>query len=941
MHNGVMKAWLESSHLAGANATYVEDLYELYLSDPDLVSEEWKRVFDGLPKPSEEVAEQPHSRVRDYFRRLAQETKHYSVQVSDPDVDAKQVKVLQLINAYRFRGHEAAQLDPLGIWQRPTVAELDPAFHNLTEDDLEESFNVGSFAIGQDTMPLKDIYSSLKKIYCGSIGAEYMHMTDTEQKRWIQQRLESVVGQPTFTQEEKHTFLDELTAAEGLERYLGAKFPGAKRFSLEGGDALIPMTKELIRHAGASGMREVVVGMAHRGRLNMLVNVLGKKPQDLFDEFAGKHDETWGTGDVKYHQGFSADFATPGGNVHLALAFNPSHLEIVNPVVIGSVRARQDRLGDIDGSTVLPITIHGDSAIAGQGVVAETFNMSQARGFQVGGTVRIVVNNQVGFTTSNPRDTRSTMYCTDIAKMVQAPIFHVNADDPEAVAFVTRIALDYRNEFKRDVVIDLVCYRRHGHNEADEPNATQPLMYQKIKKHPTPRKLYADVLIERGVLGIDTATQLVNEYRDALDHGEVVVKEWRPMALHSVDWSPYLGHDWDTEWNSQFDKERLLELGNRICQYPESHKLQSRVNKLYNDRIAMVRGEKAIDWGMAETLAYATLVDDGKRIRISGQDSGRGTFFHRHSVLHNQNDASVYIPLANIHDKQGPFQVFDSVLSEEAVLAFEYGYATAEPGGLTIWEAQFGDFANGAQVVIDQFISSGEQKWARLCGLTMLLPHGYEGQGPEHSSARLERYLQLCAEQNMQVVVPSTPAQVYHMIRRQVVRPMRRPLIVMSPKSLLRHPLCTSSLEELAEGTFQPAIPEVDDLEPAKVKRVVFCSGKVYFDLLEQRRNSEKDDVAIVRIEQLYPFPMEEVKAAIEQYTNVEDFVWCQEEPQNQGAWYCSQHNFRAAIPAGAELKYAGRPASASPAVGYMSVHLKQQKALVEDALTVNTKTSD
>ncbi len=936
MHNGVMKAWLESSHLAGANATYVEDLYELYLSDPDLVSEEWIRVFDELPKNSDNVAEQPHSRVRDYFRRLAQETKHYSVQVSDPDVDAKQVKVLQLINAYRFRGHEAAELDPLGLWVRPPVAELDPTFHNLTQDDFEETFNVGSFAIGQETMALKDIYAALNKIYCGSIGAEYMHMTDTEQKRWIQQRLESVVGQPSFSAEEKNTFLEELTAAEGLERYLGAKFPGAKRFSLEGGDAMIPMTKELIRHAGANGMREVVVGMAHRGRLNMLVNVLGKKPQGLFDEFAGKHDETWGTGDVKYHQGFSADFATKGGDVHLALAFNPSHLEIVNPVVMGSVRARQDRLGDADGSKVLPITIHGDSAIAGQGVVAETFNMSQARGFQVGGTVRIVINNQVGFTTSNPKDTRSTMYCTDIAKMVQAPIFHVNADDPEAVAFVTRIALDYRNEFKRDVVIDLVCYRRHGHNEADEPNATQPLMYQKIKKHPTPRKLYADVLMERGESDIETATQMVNEYRDALDRGEVVVKEWRPMAMHSVDWSPYLGHEWDEAWSDKFDQKRLIELGNRTCQYPESHKLQSRVNKLYTDRQAMMNGEKAIDWGMAETLAYATLVDDGKRIRISGQDSGRGTFFHRHSVLHNQSDASTYIPLCNIHDKQGPFEVFDSVLSEEAVLAFEYGYATAEPGGLTIWEAQFGDFANGAQVVVDQFISSGEQKWARLCGLTMLLPHGYEGQGPEHSSARLERYLQLCAEQNMQVVVPSTPAQVYHMIRRQVVRPMRRPLIVMSPKSLLRHPLCTSTIEELAEGTFQAAIPEVDELPAEKVKRVVFCSGKVYFDLLEQRRNNEQDDVAIVRIEQLYPFPLEDVQAAIAKYTNAVDYVWCQEEPQNQGAWYSSQHNFRAAIPNGAELKYAGRPASASPAVGYMSVHLKQQKALVDDALTLD-----
>lgn len=936
MHNGVMKAWLESSHLAGANAVYVEELYELYLSDPDLVSEEWKRVFESLPAQAPEAGEQSHTRVRDYFRRLAQETKHYSVQVSDPDVDAKQVKVLQLINAYRFRGHQAANLDPLGLWQRPVQPELDPAFHSLTEDDLNESFNVGSFAVAQETMQLKDLYSALNKTYCGSVGAEYMHMTNTEQKRWVQQRLESVQSQPEFSLDEKVTFLDELTAAEGLERYLGAKFPGAKRFSLEGGDALIPMTKELIRHAGRSGMREVVVGMAHRGRLNMLVNVLGKKPQDLFDEFAGKHDETWGTGDVKYHQGFSADFATPGGNVHLALAFNPSHLEIVNPVVIGSVRARQDRLGDKHGDKVLPITIHGDSAIAGQGVVQETFNMSQARGFQVGGTVRIVVNNQIGFTTSNPRDTRSTMYCTDIAKMVQAPIFHVNADDPEAVAFVTRIALDYRNTFKRDVVIDLVCYRRHGHNEADEPNATQPLMYQKIKKHPTPRKLYADVMMEREEIGIDTATQLVNEYRDALDHGEVVVKEWRPMAMHSVDWSPFLGHEWDMKWDNEFDLERLKELGQRLCQYPDSHKLQSRVNKLYNDRLAMVEGEKAIDWGMAETLAYATLVDDGKRIRISGQDSGRGTFFHRHAVLHNQGDASTYVPLAHVHDKQGPFQVFDSVLSEEAVLAFEYGYATAEPGGLTLWEAQFGDFANGAQVVIDQFISSGEQKWGRLCGLTMLLPHGYEGQGPEHSSARLERYLQLCAEQNIQVVVPSTPAQVYHMLRRQVVRPMRRPLIVMSPKSLLRHPLCTSSLEELAEGTFQPVINEIDELEPAKVRRVVFCSGKVYFDLLEERRKREIDDVAIIRVEQLYPFPLTDVREAISIYPQVTDFIWCQEEPQNQGAWYSSQHNFRAATPFNTTLNYAGRPASASPAVGYMSVHLKQQKALIDDALTID-----
>ncbi|MGR5280033.1 2-oxoglutarate dehydrogenase E1 component [Photobacterium damselae] len=938
MQNGVMKAWLESSHLAGANAAYVEDLYELYLSDPELVDEQWRNVFDALPVVNQTTVEQPHSRVRDYFRRLAKETTFLSTTVTDPDEDAKQVKVLQLINAYRFRGHQHANLDPLGLWQQERVPDLAPEFHNLTEEDFDQSFNVGSFAVGQETMKLSEIYEALKQTYCGSIGAEYMHITDTEEKRWIQQRLESVLGHDEFSQDEQKCFLEELTAAEGLERYLGAKFPGAKRFSLEGGDALIPMVKELIRHAGSQGVREVVVGMAHRGRLNMLVNVLGKKPQDLFDEFAGKHGESWGTGDVKYHQGFSADFATPGGDVHLALAFNPSHLEIVNPVVVGSVRARQDRLGDHQGSKVLPITIHGDSAIAGQGVVAETFNMSQARGYRVGGTVRIVVNNQIGFTTSNPHDTRSTEYCTDIAKMVQAPIFHVNADDPEAVAFVTRLAFDFRHEFKRDVVIDLVCYRRHGHNEADEPNATQPLMYQKIKKHPTPRKLYADYLTEQGVFGLDTATELVNEYRDALDRGECVVKEWRPMKLQSVDWAPYLGHDWTAEWNSKVDIKRLTDLGTRLCQYPESHKLHSRVDKLYNDRLAMIAGEKPVDWGMAETLAYATLVDDGRRVRITGQDSGRGTFFHRHSVLHNQNDASIYVPLAHLHDKQGAFEVFDSVLSEESVLAFEYGYATTEPRGLTIWEAQFGDFANGAQVVIDQFISSGEQKWGRMCGLTMLLPHGYEGQGPEHSSARLERYLQLCAEQNMQVMVPSTPAQVYHMLRQQVLRPMRRPLIVMSPKSLLRHPLCISTMDELANGTFQAAIDEVDALDPTQVKRVVFCSGKVYYDLLEQRRKNEQTDVAIIRIEQLYPFPLELVRELLAPYAHVTDYVWCQEEPQNQGAWYCSQHNFYAAIPAGAKLTYAGRPASASPAVGYMSVHLKQQKALVEDALTVEQK---
>ncbi|WP_335920699.1 2-oxoglutarate dehydrogenase E1 component [Shewanella algae] len=937
MHQGSMKAWLESSHLSGANSTYVEEMYEAYQEDPTSVSDDWRAVFEQLPPvngASADVPEASHSKIRDYFRSLAQEGRSKGTsRVSDPDVDAKQVKVLQLINAYRFRGHQNANLDPLELWKRDTVAELDPAFHGLSGEDMEREFNTGSFAYGGDTLKLGELVKALKATYCGSIGAEYMHITDTEEKRWIQQRLEPSLGKGSYDKAVKTRILEGLNAAEGMEKYLGAKFPGAKRFSLEGGDSLVPMMREIIYRAGEAGTKEIVVGMAHRGRLNVLVNILGKRPAELFDEFAGKHHETLGSGDVKYHQGFSSDFETPGGNVHLALAFNPSHLEIVNPVVMGSVRARLDRRGSEDGLQVMPITIHGDSAIAGQGIVQETFNMSQTRGFKVGGSIRIVVNNQVGFTTSNHQDVRSTEYCTDIAKMVQAPIFHVNSDDPEAVAFVSQLAVDYRNTFKRDVVIDLVCYRRHGHNEADEPSATQPLMYAKIKKHPTPRKIYADKLIAENSIAADDVTAMINSYRDALDQGDCVVKEWRTMTLHTVDWTPYLNREWDESFESGMTRERLQNLADKISYVPESHKLHSRVAKIYNDRVAMAKGEKLMDWGFAETLAYASILEDKQRVRITGQDSGRGTFFHRHAVLHNQNDATTYLPLRHVAEEQGPIDITDSVLSEASVLAFEYGYATAEPGGLTIWEAQFGDFANCAQVVIDQFLSSGEQKWGRLCGLTMLLPHGYEGQGPEHSSARLERFLQLCANHNMQVCVPSTPAQVYHMLRRQVVRPMRRPLVVMSPKSLLRHPLAVSSMDELANGQFQNVIGEIDTLDAAKVDRVVFCSGKVYYELLERRRKENIDNVALVRVEQLYPFPHEEMATALKDYQHVTDFVWCQEEPQNQGAWYCSQHHFWAAIPKGAQLSYAGRDASAAPACGYPELHTHQQESLITSAL--------
>ncbi|MER2908166.1 2-oxoglutarate dehydrogenase E1 component [Morganella morganii] len=933
MQNGALKDWLDSSFLAGENQAYIEDIYEDYLNDPSSVDGSWREIFDSLPKA--DITEQPHSQTRDYFRRLAKDSTRYHTSVSDPAMDSKQVKVLQLINAFRFRGHQNANLDPLGLWKQEPVPDLDPAFHNLTKADFDETFNVGSFAIGSETMRLSELFDALKRIYCGSIGAEYMHITNTEEKRWLQQRLESVDVSKLFSADEKRRFLADLTAAEGLERYLGAKFPGAKRFSLEGGDSLIPMLKDLIRHAGKQDTREVVLGMAHRGRLNVLVNLFGKKPADLFDEFAGKHKDHLGTGDVKYHQGFSSDFVTEGAQVHLALAFNPSHLEIVSPVVIGSVRARRDRLPESLSKMVLPITIHGDSAVTGQGIVQETLNMSQARGYEVGGTVRIVINNQIGFTTSNPKDTRSTEYCTDIMKMVQAPIFHVNADDPEAVAFVTRLALDFRNTFNRDVMIDLVCYRRHGHNEADEPSATQPMMYQKIKQHPTPRKIYGDKLIAEGVVAAGDVTEMVNMYRDAMDRGDCVVEEWREIGKAALTWEPYLNHNWNDSYANKVELKRLGDLARRISTVPEEVHMHPRVEKIYTDRAEMAEGNKLLDWGAAENLAYATLVDEGVPVRLSGEDAGRGTFFHRHAVIHNQSNGSCYVPLMNVHNAQGRFNVWDSVLSEEAVLAFEYGYATTDPRGLTIWEAQFGDFANVAQVVIDQFISSGEQKWGRMCGLVMLLPHGYEGQGPEHSSARLERYLQLCAEQNMQVCVPSTPAQVYHMLRRQALRGMRRPLIVMSPKSLLRHPLAVSSLEELAEGRFEAVIGEADSLNPADVKRVVLCSGKVYYDLLEQRRKNNQTDVAIIRIEQLYPFPHEDIHAILAPFSHVKDFVWCQEEPLNQGAWYCCQHNFRDAVPTGAALRYAGRPASASPAVGYTSVHQQQQQELVNDALNV------
>ncbi|MBU3054873.1 2-oxoglutarate dehydrogenase E1 component [Pseudomonas indica] len=943
MQESVMQRMWNSAHLSGGNAAYVEELYELYLHDPNAVPEEWRTYFQKLPADGNAATDVSHSTVRDHFVLLAKNQRRaqpVSAGSVSSEHEKKQVEVLRLIQAYRMRGHQASQLDPLGLWQRPAPADLSINHYGLTDADLDTTFRTGGLFIGKDEASLREIREALQQTYCRTIGAEFTHIVDSEQRSWFQQRLESVRGRPAYSAEVRTHLLERLTAAEGLEKYLGTKYPGTKRFGLEGGESLIPLLDEVIQRSGSYGTQEIVIGMAHRGRLNVLVNTFGKNPRDLFDEFEGKKVEGLSSGDVKYHQGFSSNVMTPGGEVHLALAFNPSHLEIVSPVVEGSVRARQDRRNDPSGDKVLPVSIHGDAAFAGQGVVMETFQMSQTRGYRTGGTIHIVINNQVGFTTSRQEDARSTEYATDVAKMIQAPIFHVNGDDPEAVLFVTQLAVDYRMQFKRDVVIDLVCYRRRGHNEADEPSGTQPLMYQQIAKQRTTREQYADALIQASVLDNEHVQAQVDEYRSALDNGLHVVKSLvkEPNKELFVDWRPYLGHAWTARHDTRFDLKTLQELSAKLLEIPEGFVVQRQVAKILEDRQKMGAGALPINWGYAETMAYATLLFEGHPVRITGQDVGRGTFSHRHAALHNQKDASTYLPLQHLFEKQPRFDLYDSYLSEEAVLAFEYGYATTTPNALVIWEAQFGDFANGAQVVIDQFITSGEHKWGRLCGLTMLLPHGYEGQGPEHSSARLERYLQLCAEHNIQVCVPTTPAQVYHMLRRQVIRPLRKPLVALTPKSLLRHKLAISTLEDLAEGSFQTVIGEIDPIDPKKVERVVLCSGKVYYDLLEKRRNEGRDDIAIVRLEQLYPFPEDDLAEVLAPYKNLKHIVWCQEEPMNQGAWYCSQHHMRRVATAHKKtlfLEYAGREASAAPACGYASMHAEQQEKLLQDAFTV------
>ncbi len=941
----VYQTYQGNTYLFGGNAPYVEEMYENYLANPGSVPDSWRSYFDALQHvpaaDGSEARDVPHLPVINAFAERAKAGGTRVVVASaDAELGRKRTAVQQLIAAYRNVGARWADLDPLKRAERPAIPELEPAFYGFTDADQETVFDTSNTFFGKDKMPLRELLNALRETYCGTVGAEYMYATDQNQKRWWQSKLESIRTKPVFDVDKKKRILDRLTAAEGLERYLHTKFVGQKRFSLEGGESFIAAMDELIQAAGAKGVQEIVIGMAHRGRLNVLVNTLGKMPKELFAEFEHTAPEDLPAGDVKYHQGFSSDVSTAGGPVHLSLAFNPSHLEIVNPVVEGSVRSRMDRRGDPKGKQVLPVLVHGDAAFAGQGVNQETLALSETRGYSTGGTVHIIINNQIGFTTSDPRDLRSTLYCTDIVKMIESPVLHVNGDDPESVCLAMQLALEYRMEFSKDVVVDIICYRKLGHNEQDTPMLTQPLMYKKIAQHPGTRKLYADKLAAQG-LGQDLGDDMVRAYRAAMDAGKHTIDPVLTnfKSKYAVDWSPFLGKTWTDAADTAIPLTEWKRLAERITTIPDSVTPHALVRKVYDDRAAMGRGETNVDWGMGEHMAFASLVASGYPVRLSGEDSGRGTFTHRHAVIHDQKrekwDEGTYVPLQNVAEHQAPFTVIDSILSEEAVLAYEYGYASNDPNTLVIWEAQFGDFANGAQVVIDQFIASGEVKWGRVNGITLMLPHGYEGQGPEHSSARLERFMQLAADANMQIVQPTTASQIFHVLRRQMVRNLRKPLVIFTPKSLLRNKDATSPLSEFTKGGFQTVLGERDEAivkNAAKVKRVIACSGKVYYDLVKKRSEAERSDVAIVRVEQLYPFPHKAFAAELKKYPNATDIVWCQDEPQNQGAWFFIQHNIHENMHEGQKLGYAGRAASASPAVGYAHLHQDQQKALIDAA---------
>ena len=917
---------MSDTPLFAADAPFLEDAYARYRADPGSLDPGWRSFFTDLERRTDPARRRPAAAGT-------------APKPGAPEA-GRQAAIHRLVSAYRYRGYCIADVDPLNmheLYGRPGAPDVDPKAHGFTDADLDRTFPTDSL-FGPPELPLRELVDLLHAVYCTHVGTELTHLSGAREKRWVQERLERARGRPAFTAEKKRDLLGWVIAARGLEEFLHTRYPGQKRFSLEGGECLIPLLDEVIQRAGAGATREIVIGMAHRGRLNVLVNVLGKLPAVLFQEFEGRVEERAGSGDVKYHLGFSSDVETGGGPTHVVLAFNPSHLEIINPVVEGSVRARQARRRDEDRNQVLPVLVHGDAAFAGQGVVTETLNLSGTRGYATGGTVHVIVNNLIGFTNSDPLDSRSTSFCTDVAKLVQAPIFHVNGNDPEAVAFVAGLALDYRMEFGHDVVIDLVCYRRHGHNEADEPMVTQPLMYGKIRKQPGVHRLYAAQLEREGVIGEGEAKRIYDAYFERLEAGEPVS---RPLLHglkidHLANWGPYLGPDWRSPADTGVAADEIEALGHKLCEHPAHFRLHRVVSRLLSARREMARGERPIDWGFAEMLAYASLLRDGYSVRLSGQDCQRGTFSHRHAVVHNQDARGTWQSLAHLSDGQPRVEVINSLLSEEAVLAFEYGYSSSEPEGLIVWEAQFGDFANGAQVVIDQFLSSSEAKWGRYSGMVLLLPHGYEGAGPEHSSARLERFLQLCAEDNLQVCVPTTPAQMFHLLRRQMVRPYRKPLVVMSPKSLLRHRLAVSGREAFAPGNgFEVVIDDPAAPDPDRVTRLVLCAGKLWYDLADKRAEHGSEHAALVRVEQLYPYPREEIQAILDRYPRAGDVVWAQEEPRNQGTWFfmLSRRHLAGMIQGRRRLGYAGREYSASPAAGYSGLHLEQQRALVGAAL--------
>ena len=928
-----MGEFWESSHISGGHSAYLENMYELYLENPDQLSSEWAVFFDNLEPKSINGNRVSHKQIVDEFRNLSR-----SANLSGNIPDARQSKVIRLIQSYRNRGHQKANLDPLGIMDRAEIEDLDLEFHGLSKEDLSDEFYTDTLLIGKEKATLKEIIESLKVIYCGNIGIEYNHIMDSYERKWFQKKFESKLGKYSFSIEDKLHIYERLNSAEGLAKYLAAKYPGMKRFGIDGAESLIPLVDAVIQNCGELGANQICFGMAHRGRLNLLVNVLGKLPSELFSAFDEDYEITGAnTGDVKYHLGFSSNLETKGGEVHVSLNNNPSHLEIVDPVVLGSVRARQDRLNDDKRQKVVPVLLHGDASFSGQGVVMESLQMSQTRGFNVGGTIHIIVNNQIGFTTSNKKDSRSTDYSTDVAKIIQAPVIHVNGDDPEMVVKAAIIACKYRKEFNKDIVIDLFCYRRRGHNEADDPSATQPLMYSKIKQHPSVLTQYEDALIREGLISSDQTAAVRSDYRKSLESGLSVAKNLakKPNEELWFNWDEYIDNKWWDETDTSVTKKSITKLGKQISKTPENFNLGPQAAKIFKDRDQMTESKIDINWGYGEMLAYASLLEQGYPIRLTGQDVRRGTFSHRHACVFDKETGKGLIPLSKIAEEHNTkFDIYDSLLSEEAVLAFEYGYSATWPTGLVIWEAQFGDFANGAQVVIDQFIVSAQHKWERLSGLVMLLPHGYEGQGPEHSSARIERFLQLCASENIQVCVPSSPAQIFHLLRRQAIRKLRTPLVVISPKSLLRNPDASSKITELTSGSFQCVID--DDCQKDNVKKIILCSGKVFYDIKKQQNLSEKDDIAIIRIEQLYPFPYDDLEAILNTYPNVDEIVWCQEEPANQGAWFSHRHRIQRVLDRlknNLEITLVSRPAAAAPAVGMMKLHLKQQEELIELAL--------